>query len=234
MPVALRGPASSSAPARARAARRRSARPRVDRRVLRRRRRRACRRACRRARARRRARSRSSANAQPASFSPNVVGSAWTPCVRPMQSVSRCSSARATTASKRAVEPVEDRAAPASCTVQRERGVEHVGRGQPVVEPAAVLAERLGDRVDERGDVVVRLALDLGDARRRRRAAPRADRGRRRRPGRRRARPAVERRQLDLEPRASFASSDQIARHRGAGVAGDHAVILGRTRRPRS
>ena len=46
-----------------------------------------------------RSRSRSSANAHPASLSPNVVGSACTPCVRPMQSVSRCSSARATTTS---------------------------------------------------------------------------------------------------------------------------------------
>ena len=43
-------------------------------------------------------RSRSSAKAQPASLSPNVVGSAWTPCVRPIMIVSRCSSARATTA----------------------------------------------------------------------------------------------------------------------------------------
>ena len=34
-----------------------------------------------------RSRSRSSANAQPASLSPNVVGSAWTPWVRPMQIV---------------------------------------------------------------------------------------------------------------------------------------------------
>jgi hypothetical protein len=46
-----------------------------------------------------RTRSRSSANAHPASLSPNVVGSAWTPCVRPIVSVSRCSSACATTAS---------------------------------------------------------------------------------------------------------------------------------------
>ena len=51
-------------------------------------RRRACRRASPRARARRRARSRSSANAQPASLRPNVVGSAWTPCVRPIVIVS--------------------------------------------------------------------------------------------------------------------------------------------------
>ena len=40
---------------------------------------------------------RSSSNAQPASFSPKVVGSACTPCVRPICSVARCSSARATT-----------------------------------------------------------------------------------------------------------------------------------------
>ena len=44
-----------------------------------------------------RCRLRSSSNAQPASFSPNVVGSACTPCVRPIWSVPRCCSARATT-----------------------------------------------------------------------------------------------------------------------------------------
>ena len=36
--------------------------------------------------------------AKPASFRPKVVGSAWTPCVRPTQSVSRCSRARSTNA----------------------------------------------------------------------------------------------------------------------------------------
>ena len=34
-----------------------------------------------------RPRARSSSNAQPASFQPNVIGSAWIPCDRPMQSV---------------------------------------------------------------------------------------------------------------------------------------------------
>jgi hypothetical protein len=52
-----------------------------------------------------RSRSRASSNAQPESFSPNVVGSAWTPCVRPICSVSRCSSARATTAANAASSP---------------------------------------------------------------------------------------------------------------------------------
>ena len=45
-----------------------------------------------------RVRSRSSSNAQPASFQPKVVGSAWMPCERPMQIVCRCSCACRTTA----------------------------------------------------------------------------------------------------------------------------------------
>ena len=85
---------------------------------------------------------------------------------------------------------------------ERERRVEHVGRGEPVVEPASLLAEPLRDGVDEGGDVVVRLALDLGHALGRRRDGPLADRG----DGLGRddadLRPAVERRQLDVEPAA--------------------------------
>ncbi len=49
---------------------------------------------CANARSRRRA-LRSASNAKPASLTPNVVGSAWTPCVRPTHSVSTCSRARA-------------------------------------------------------------------------------------------------------------------------------------------
>jgi hypothetical protein len=60
-----------------------------------------------------RPRSRSSAKAQPASLSPNVVGSAWTPWVRPIISVPRCSSARAITATSARSIPVRTRA-PAS------------------------------------------------------------------------------------------------------------------------
>ena len=102
-----RSPASRAGPARARAARRRSARPRGrSRRTCR-----PCRRAGRRgiassARARR-VRSRSSSNAQPASFQPNVVGSAWMPCERPMQIVRRCSSARRDDGCERAVDAGE-------------------------------------------------------------------------------------------------------------------------------
>jgi hypothetical protein len=42
-----------------------------------------------------------------------------------------------------------------------ERGVEHVGGGQPVVQPATLLADRVLDHVDERGDIVVGGALAL-------------------------------------------------------------------------
>ena len=103
-----RSPASRADRARGRAARRRCARPpaRAARTC------RPCRRAGRRgsppARARRAPASRSSSNAQPASFQPNVVGSAWTPCERPMQTVCRCSSARASDGGERALDPFED------------------------------------------------------------------------------------------------------------------------------
>ena len=47
---------------------------------------------------------------------------------------------------------------------QRQRRVEHVRGGQPVVEPATLLSEPCRDCVDEGRDVVIRLALDLGHA----------------------------------------------------------------------
>ena len=61
-----------------------------------------------------------------------------------------------------AVDPLEHER-PGVLDGERERRVEHVRRRQPVVEEAALLAQSLGDGVDEGGDVVVRLALDLGD-----------------------------------------------------------------------
>ena len=75
-----------------------------------------------------------------------------------------------TTDAERAVEPCDD-SAPASLDLQGERGVDDVRRRQPVVDPAAFRAELLGDRVDERGEVVVGRQLDLGDPLRRRHAS---------------------------------------------------------------
>ena len=90
---------------------------------------------------------------------------------------------------------------------ERERGVEHVRRGEAEVEPAPVLAEGLRDRVDERRDVVVRLALELGDPLRRRRTRARGDpldgvgAARRRPPPSRRAPPARPRACARASPR---------------------------------
>ena len=58
---------------------------------------------------------------------------------------------------ERALEPVQDQRARVA-ELQRERRVDDVGRRQAVVEPAALLAELLGDGVDEGGDVVLGLA----------------------------------------------------------------------------
>ena len=44
------------------------------------------------------------------------------------------------------------------------RSVEHVGAGEPVVEPSSLGAETLGDRAQECDHVVLRLALDLACA----------------------------------------------------------------------
>ena len=72
---------------------------------------------------------RSSSNAQPASLRPNVVGSAWTPCVRPMQIVSpvllgarddRAASARSSPSSERA-RPPPGSGARARCRRRRRR-----------------------------------------------------------------------------------------------------------------
>ena len=171
-----RSPASRPGPARARAARRRCARPRGRSRRTCRPCPRAGRRGTPRARARARSRARSSSNAQPASFQPKVVGSAWIPCERPMQIVRRCSSARRTTAASARSMPASEQLAGVP-DLQRERGVDDVRRRQPVVHPAPLRPELLGDGVDERGEVVVGRQLDLGDALGRRRRRAGADRG---------------------------------------------------------
>ena len=222
------GSASTSARARARAARTRFARRPGRSPSTSRPRPRASRRAARRAHARRASRSRSSSNAQPASFSPNVVGSACTPCVRPIVSVSRCSSARRDDRGERAVDAFDDQPA-RLLDLQRERRVEDVGGREPVVEPAPVLAEPLGDRVDERRDVVVRPLLDLAHALRRRRDRGVPDRLRRLGGHAPDLGPRVERGELDLEPPFELSLLRPDPGHRRTGVAGDHPARLAPT-----
>ena len=99
---------------------------------------------------------------------------------------------------ERALEPVEQER-PRLLDRERERGVQDVRRGQAEVEPAPLLAERLGDRVDERRDVVVRLALELRDPRRRRRLRVGPDAIDRVRGDHADRSPPRERRQLDVQ-----------------------------------
>ena len=79
---------------------------------------------------------RCASNAKPASLIPNVVGSAWMPWVRPTHSVWTCSRAALASASTAAARPAGRARRPRrSCSA--EPGVEHVARGQAVVDPAA-------------------------------------------------------------------------------------------------
>ena len=196
--------------ARGRAARKRAARPRGRRRRRRRRCRRACRRACPRARAPDAARSRSSSNAQPASFAPKVVGSAWTPCVRPTIDRGAVLLAPADDAPRARVEPGEDQRARLA-HLERERGVEHVGRRETVVQPAPGRPDLLGYRVDEGRDVVLRrrsisaTRAGEGGTARRARTRPRPRGARPRAPPRRPCAASSTSSQC-----ASLASSDQI------------------------
>ena len=97
------------------------------------------------------------------------------------------------------------------------------------MEPAPVLAEPLRDGVDERGDVVVRLALDLRHALRRRHDGALADRGDRLARHDADLGPAVERCELDVEPAAQLLAVRPDLAHGRAGVARDHGVILERS-----
>ena len=121
-----------------------------------------------------------------------------------------------------AVEPGEDEHA-GLLDLQRERGVDDVGGGEAVVEPAALLAELLGDGVDEGGRVVVERRLELGHALRARRSRLGDARGCLCRhdsqlgPGRRRC-------ELDLEPGRELPLVRPDPGHGRAGVTGDHVL----------
>ena len=123
---------------------------------------------------------------------------------------------------ERPLDPVEHENARIA-DLERERGVEDVRRREAVVEPATVLPELLRHRVDERGDVVMRRCLDLGDALRRGRLGPLADRSHGLAWNDSDLGPTIERGQLDVEPSLQLRSVRPDRRHGRAGVARNHS-----------
>src|SRR5918995_3215202 len=84
--------------------------------------------------------------------------------------------------------------------LQRQRRIEHIRRGQSVVEPTPHGPELLGDGVDERRYIVLRALLDLRNALGRGRHGALTNLGRRLRRYDAHGGPAVERSELDVEP----------------------------------
>ena len=108
-----------------------------------------------------RRRPRSISNAQPASLSPKVVGSAWTEWVRPIITVAGLGAGAGDHDGEQAVH-VEQEAPAGGSQLEREARVD-IAAGQPEMEEATLGADRLGDLADEGDDVVVGRPLDLGD-----------------------------------------------------------------------
>ena len=117
---------------------------------------------------------------------------------------------------------------------QRERGVEHIGRRESEVEPASVGPEVGRDGVDERGDVVIRRPLELGDARRARNARSLSDAARARRRNDAHLGPGIENRELDGKPVLELRLVGPDRGHRRSGVASDHWRDSSRRSRGRS
>ena len=112
--------------------------------------------------ARRRVRSRSTWAAHSATLAPNVVGSAWMPCVRPIITVSRWVRASATSVRSSSDRRVDQQVGRVGHRPAQRR-VDDVGRRQAVVDPrTGRLADRRLDDIDERRDVVIgdRLAFE--------------------------------------------------------------------------
>ena len=158
---------------------------------------------------------------QPAHLRPNVIGSAWMPCVRPIIGVCLCRSACCADGGPQAVERREQQLGGVA-QLHREGGVDHVARRESEVEEPALVA-------DASRPPTTRTRSRRASPRPRSPACARRSRARRaaacapHRQGPRRARPA--RRPPPARPRASAASrasSDQTQLHLRPRVARDH------------
>ena len=97
-----------------------------------------------------------------ANVRPAVIGSAWMPCERPIIGVFACSRALSASAFASPITPDDDPVERAP-GLERERGIEHVRRRHPEVQPTRGLAGELLDMREKRDHVVPRLLLDLED-----------------------------------------------------------------------
>ena len=178
---------------------------------------------------RRRVRARSSSKAQEASLSPKVMGSAWTPWVRPIISVPAWTRAPGHHGGDGRVQAGQDEVG-GGAALEGQGGVHDIAAGEPVVEVAALLADRFGDLRDEGHDVVVGGALQLGDA-----GDVHAGARRDGLHGGRRHVPALgeraQDRQLHPEHVLEAALLGPQRRHRRQRVAPDHALTRGLGRR---
>ena len=161
--------------------------------------------------------------AKPASLSPNVVGSAWTPWVRPTQSVSRCSRARSASAVDELARAGERRSRPAaaSWSASAVSSTSEEVRPKWIQRPAAPADSR--EHVDERGDVVVGDLLALLDGLdRERRGADRVELLRRSAPVER-----LGRGDLDLAPGLHAGLRRSTARPARGGCSGRSRPAIG-------
>ena len=120
-----------------------------------------------------------------------------------------------------AFDPVENQP-PGVLDLQRQRRVDDVGRREPEMHPPSFRAELLRDRVDERGRVVVRDALDLRNSLRRGDLHNGANLGNRIGRDGSDLRPRVECGQFDVQPARELALLRPDPGHGRAGVAGNH------------
>jgi hypothetical protein len=107
--------------------------------------------------------------------------------------------------------------------LERERRVDDVRRGEPVVEPAPGGPKLSRDRVDEGGQVVMCLLLDLGHPGGRRNAGLGADLASGLSRDDSDLRPGCERGELDLEPALELALVRPDPGHLRSRVARDHS-----------
>ena len=100
---------------------------------------------------------------QLANFSPKVMGSAWTPCVRPIMGVCLKFMGAAVEHAPQAVQSFADQGG-RGLHLQRLRSVDHIIGSQAEVQPAGFRPDLFRDRCGESQDIVLDFGFELGDA----------------------------------------------------------------------